>query len=746
MDIKKIRKIFKRERNLFTDIFVLFIAISIITTIITGFLFYFYTTTSMVADFNRKTAKTASEISDILSLSLYNVDNDGVIKNAKIYLLSGSLSGIEIYSSADGLLIKEIKNEVSLIKPIKVELINNNIYLGTAKFWFDDSEIKNTQRTMIIFIFITVIISAIVSGTFIYLIINYLFRPALTKIQMKIEEVAGGAYQNLLTDSKYDEFNQIIKSVNHMSLEINSKTEKLSQSEKKYSEIFNNIYVGVMVHDTNGKVIDVNETLMKMFGLKSKEEAFRYSVKTDYSDSKNPIDKMESSWKAVINGRERHFEWIARKPLTGEVFNVFISLKKFVLDDNTYLLANIIDITDRKIAEEKLIHAQKMEALGTLSGGLAHDFNNTLVGITAPLSLLEMSFKKTDFPDKEKFNEYLSIMKESARRAVGIINQLLSIARKQNFQFEKTDLVDLMQNLIKFSENTIDKSIEIIYKHPDTPAIINGDKNQIEQVFLNLIVNASHSMTFMKSENEKWGGSLEITISRFTPDEMFLKINTNMKHQEYWQIDFKDSGIGISKENLQKIFNPFFTTKDRGKGTGLGLSMVYNIIKQHDGHINVYSEPGYGTIFNVYIPILKDDSSGKIVSADKTNKEINRREGLILVIDDEENVRKTVKIMLENCGYNTFTSSDCIEGMEYFSSNFENIDAVLLDFSMPKHSGKDVFQELIKIDPGVKVLLTSGFGLDDRTAPLLDSGVKGFLKKPFTFEQLIESLDNILKK
>lgn len=743
--MKRIRNIYNKDRKLFTDTFVLFITISVVCTIITGILFYLYTTFSMVSNFNAKTRNTAREISAILSVSLYNVDNEGVIKNARIYLLSGSLSGIEINSNTDGLLIKEIKKEESLIEPITVELLHNNIYLGTAKFWFDDSEIKNTQRTMIIFILITVIISAIVSGTFVYLIIYYLFRPALTKIQLKIEEVASGAYQNLLTDSRYDEFNQIIKSVNHMSSEISLKTRKLSQSEKKYSEIFNNIYVAVIIHDNRGKIIDVNETMMKMFGLKSKEEALKYSVKTDYSDSKNPIEKMEKSWEAVLDGRERHFEWIARKPMTGEVFNVFISLKKFNLDDNTYLLANVIDITDRKIAEEKLIHAQKMEALGTLSGGLAHDFNNTLVGITAPISLLEMNFKNIEFPDKDKFNEYLGIMKQSAGRAAGIINQLLSIARKQNFKFERTDLINLLMNLIKFSESTIDKSIEIIFNHPDTPAIINGDKNQIEQVFLNLIVNASHSMTFMKNESEKWGGSLEITIRRFTPDEMFLKINTNMKHQEYWQIDFKDSGIGISKENLQKIFNPFFTTKESGKGTGLGLSMVYNIIKQHEGHINVYSEPGHGTIFNVYLPVPENELYEKIISAENENKNKIRREGFILVIDDEENVRNTVKIMLEECGYKTFIPNDCIEGMEYFKSNFKNIDAVVLDFSMPKRTGKDVFIELMDIDPSVKVLLTSGFGLDERTAPLLDSGVKGFLKKPFTFEQLIESLDNILE-
>jgi len=735
---------FTGERKLFSDAFLWFITMSIVSTIIIGILFYFYTTFSMVSNFNIKTRKTAYEISEILSGSLYNVDNEGVIKNARIYLLSGSLSGIEIHSSTDGLLIKEIKNEDSLIEPITLDLVHNNIFLGTSKFWFDDAEIKNAQKMMVMFIILTIILSTCVNGAFIYFIVYFRLKPPLANIQSKIEEVAGGAYANILIDTKYEEFNHIIKSVNNMSSVISSNTQKLMMSEKKYSEIFNNIYVAVIIHDINGNVIDVNETMLKMFGLESKNDALNHSVINDYSDRENPLDKIEITWNEIINGGEKNFEWIARKPLTGETFNTYVSLKRFILNDTPCILANIIDITERKNAEEKLIHAQKMEALGTLSGGLAHDFNNTLVGITAPLSLMEFNFKDVEFPNKKKFNEYLSIMKKSADRAAGIINQLLSIARKQDFNSSRIDLNEMLSDMIKFSESTIDKSIEIFFKPYHEPAFIKGDSNQIEQVILNLIVNASHSMTFMRNEKEKWGGNLEINIEKFTPDDIFLKINTNMKKSSYWHIAVKDNGIGISKENLQKIFNPFFTTKQNGKGTGLGLSMVYNIINQHNGHINVYSEPGIGTVFNLYLPLLTENNHSSVHPEVIKTIEPGSRDGLILVIDDEEDVRNTVKVMLETCGYKTYIPDDYIDGMNFFENNYKDIDVVILDFSMPGCTGREIFLDMIKIKPDVKVLLSSGFGLDERTTPLLDLGIKDFLKKPYTFEQLVNTLDRIL--
>jgi len=174
--------------------------------------------------------------------------------------------------------------------------------------------------------------------------------------------------------------------------------------------------------------------------------------------------------------------------------------------------------------------------------------------------------------------------------------------------------------------------------------------------------------------------------------------------------------------------------------------MVYNIINQHNGHINVFSEPGFGSIFNIYLPVLKDNHSNETVPVYTKGENLIKRDGMIMVIDDEEDVRETVRIMLETCGYKTHVSEDSKNGVIFFKNNHKDINAVILDFSMPGNTGREVLMELMKIDSDVKVLLSSGFGLDDRTSPLLDLGVKAFLKKPYNFEQLIDTLDKVLSE
>jgi CheY-like chemotaxis protein len=323
-----------------------------------------------------------------------------------------------------------------------------------------------------------------------------------------------------------------------------------------------------------------------------------------------------------------------------------------------------------------------------------------------------------------------------------MVQHLLSLTRKHELSFAPTDLNAIIEHTVKICNNTFDKSIEIGAAYSRGMAMTYADPTQLEQCLLNLCINAAHAMTIMRKEGDKYGGSLNITLEQVKTDKYFFKLHPETGEEEnYWLISVQDTGIGMKPQIVTKIFDPFFTTKDEGEGTGLGLAMVYNIIKQHKGFIDVYSQDGIGTTFYIYLPILKHKIEEKDHEAEE---KIPGGEGLILVVDDEEIMRQTAKSILEECGYDVILAENGEEAVNIYKTQHQNIKAVLLDMVMPKMSGKQAFIELIKINKNVKTLLASGFKKDSRVESILNLGVKGFIQKPYGLVKLANSMNDVI--
>jgi PAS domain S-box-containing protein len=402
--------------------------------------------------------------------------------------------------------------------------------------------------------------------------------------------------------------------------------------------------------------------------------------------------------------------------------------------------AMVSDLTEYEKKDRQLRQAQKMETVGTLAGGLAHDFNNILGGITGSLSLLQMETKKEE-GDPEEVEKYLDDMVDAAGRAIDIVKQLLSLSRKEELAFEPVDLNVSISNVMKICRNTFEKSIELNPVYYNEPATVLADPTQLEQILLNLCVNASHAMTIMKKEGKRWGGALSVFIEKIYPDLDFFQGHPKAEEGYYWKFSVNDEGVGMDEETVAKIFEPFFTTKSKSSGTGLGLAMVYNIVMQHKGMMEVKSEPGKGTSFIVYLPEYRD-----VLGPQKTKKDekIVAGEGLVLVIDDEPIMRKIAIKILEKAGYNVIYAEDGEKGVELFKKHHHDLKLVLLDMQMPKKSGRETYIEMREINPGVKVLLASGFQKDERVEAILRLGVDGFIEKPYTFGQLVKAMQNII--
>ncbi|HOS96500.1 MAG TPA: cache domain-containing protein [Deltaproteobacteria bacterium] len=406
------------------------------------------------------------------------------------------------------------------------------------------------------------------------------------------------------------------------------------------------------------------------------------------------------------------------------------------------LRGSIRDVTDRRRMEEQLIQAQKMDTIGTLAGGLAHDFNNVLGGIVSTISIMKYEMYKEQALNPESLRKHIDIMERSGQRAVDMVQQLLTLSRKRDAVFTAVDLGAAVQSVVKICGNTFDKSIEIKVDLPRERSLVQADPTQLEQILLNLCVNANHAMTLMRPEGQPMGGILTISLARVKSDRQFCITHPEAIETDYWKLSVADTGVGIEKHNLSKIFIPFFTTKDKGAGTGLGLSMVYTIVQQHHGFTDVYSEKGMGSNFNVYLPVFESEQECEEA---KDLSSIPRGEGLILVVDDEEVMRHTASTILGKCGYRVITAMDGEEGVRVFRERHHEINAVLLDLVMPRKSGEQAYLEMKRIDPNLKVILTSGFRKDERVDMALSCGINGFIQKPYSLERLAHAVYELVR-
>ncbi len=415
------------------------------------------------------------------------------------------------------------------------------------------------------------------------------------------------------------------------------------------------------------------------------------------------------------------------KNTSGDIRDIYFSAYIIKYLGKDVILSISVDVSEMKKLQQQLHHAQKMDAIGQLSGGVAHDFNNMLGGILGAAELLEL-----EGGINENQKKYLDIITKAGGHASNLVSKLLAFSRKGKVESIPVNLHKAIEGSIDILKRTIDKKISINLSLNSTNYTIIGDNSQIMNIFLNLGINASHAM--------QSGGKLTISTRAIYLEKPFCDATPfDLVEGDYIFIEVEDSGCGIPQENIQKIFDPFFTTKEQGKGTGLGLAAVYGAIVQHKGAISVYSEVEKGTTFHLYFPLVE-----KTVDYNSSNTLLKRGNGVILVIDDEEIIRITAKAMLEYMGYQVITAIDGIEGVDIYKKDKNIISLVILDMIMPKMSGEDCFYKLKEINSQIKVILSSGFSREGDIKKMLNDGLKGFIKKPFNSADLSEIVSNVL--
>ena len=385
---------------------------------------------------------------------------------------------------------------------------------------------------------------------------------------------------------------------------------------------------------------------------------------------------------------------------------------------------------ERRKLEEQLHQSEKMEAIGQLTGGIAHDLNNHLSGVLGYAGLLR------DRLEDETFKRYAETIVKASKNAAGLVTQLLAFARKGKFQTIEVDTHKVIAEVVTLLEHSIDRRIRIIRHLQADPSKIMGEPNQLQSALLNIALNARDAMPA--------GGSLTFSTEVVKLREKDCRYHLyKITPGRYLQISIIDTGIGMDKETLKRIFEPFFSTKEKDKGTGLGLAVVYGTVRSHKGFINVYSEQKKGTIFKIYLPLTNTKTGTKKPGTADPGKIMAT--GHILIVDDEAIVRELTAEILQEFGYKVTTCKDGVEAVEYYKKSWQQIDLVMLDMFMPKLNGRDTFIALCKINPKVRIIILSGYSITGEAQELLDQGALFFLQKPFQATQIRRIIKKVLQ-
>ena len=388
------------------------------------------------------------------------------------------------------------------------------------------------------------------------------------------------------------------------------------------------------------------------------------------------------------------------------------------------------DISEQKLLEAQYQQSQKMEAVGTLAGGIAHDFNNLLQSILGYCQLLLFK-KKKEHPEFDKLKE----IEKATLRASELTLQLLTFSRKVESKLRPINLNHQVEHIHKLLKRTIPKMIDIELHLEENLKIINADPAQIEQVLMNLAVNARDAI------HEE--GKLIIETENVTLDEEYCKTHLGSRPGEHVLLIVSDTGEGMDKETADHIFEPFFTTKKMGKGTGLGLSMVYGIVNSHGGNISCYTEPGEGTTFKIYLPRIEAEIEEQVLEGEEEIISVGGSE-TILLVDDEEFIRNLGEEILTKFGYRIITAPDAEIALRLYHEKKKDISLIILDLIMPGMGGRRCLEELMKLNPWLKVIIASGYSVKGPVKEVLETGAKGFIDKPYNVNQMLNIIREVL--
>lgn len=491
---------------------------------------------------------------------------------------------------------------------------------------------------------------------------------------------------------------------------------------ERYRAYFEASSNGIFVYDELGKLIDINPAACRMHGF-TRAHMLAMDPREFIAPESHHVFE---AFRAAVSKGEVYTGEAQGVRHDGTRFDVEVVGQMITIGERQHLFSSLIDVSQRKALAEQLQHAQRMEAVGQLAGGIAHDFNNLLSVILGYSELI--SARLSD----ESILKDLGCIVAAGDRARDLVQHLLAFSRRQTLAVQETDLNAWVEAQSDTLRRVLPESIRIEVGCCPMDAGVRIDRGQLEQVLLNLAINAQHAMP--------QGGTLQLEVARVDLDEDYARRHTEVRHGPHVTLLVSDDGEGMNAETQARIFEPFFTTKNHGQGTGLGLAMVYGILKQHGGHVSVYSEVGQGTTFKLYLPHVP--GSTEAVTEDVSSP-LQRGQERILIVEDSREVRDLTARVLLDLGYEVLSAPE-LQGALETTAGLDHLDLLLSDVILPGQNGRQVFEALRERFPDLRVLYMSGYTENVVSHQgLLDSGVR-LIQKPFDLKQLASEVRRAL--
>ncbi len=512
---------------------------------------------------------------------------------------------------------------------------------------------------------------------------------------------------------------------------VEQRTNELEESRENYRQLIEEINDIIFELDPQGTITYVSPVVTPLLGHQPHNLTGKNFTQFIYPDD---LELVKKRFKKVTSG--------IIKPLDYRVLDsennphwIRSSSRPVMKGKNLIAVRGVLsDIEQEKIAEkekEEFVRRsekkQQLEAIGTLAAGIAHDFNNLLMGISGRTSLM-----LTNISSSDKNIEHLHALENYIQSATHLTGQLLGTARGGKYNPKPIDVNILANSSLSMFGRT-KKEIEIDCKNPNAPIVVEADEKQIEQVFLNMYINACQAMPK--------GGRLQLVIATTTLEKIDCE-PYQTKPGQYAKISISDSGIGMDKITQQKIFNPFFTTKEKERGTGLGLASAYGIIRNHGGFISVYSEINQGTTFTIFLPLSKN----KIKTIPDSKNSIIKGSGKILLVDDEDIILEVGQALLIALGFEAEVAKGGLEAIEHITNAKDSFSLVILDMIMPQVDGSETFDRIRSISPDMPIILSSGYSINGLAATILKKGCNDFIQKPFNISELSTKINRILNE